>query len=177
MKRATLLLLAALASCDGGSDVATEDAKLGPIAFEVPAEWQRINHETTGAVSAEWRPSVEANSRKESVTVVRSTRRVGAQQLEPTQLAKLLASAQGSLRGAKVSDVTPVTTRRGLSGARINVSFEAGDAGVHYRRVHAVLVDTERAELVHVLYTAASPDDQLTAFYTVLESLHREEGV
>ncbi|HVK88939.1 MAG TPA: hypothetical protein VM513_32690 [Kofleriaceae bacterium] len=173
MKRTAMVMLAVLASCDG-QESQTEDAKLGPLTFEVPADWQRTNHERTGTVSAEWRP--DTNARKESVTVVRSADRAPAEGFSAERLANLLANAQGTLRGARVSKVTPLSTRRGLTGARIDVSFQPGDGPTRYRRVHAVLVDDTRSELVHVLYTAASPDDHLTAFYTVLESLHREEG-
>lgn len=173
MKPTAMVILAMLASCDA-QDASTEDAKLGPLAFEVPADWQRTNHERTGTLSAEWRP--DTNARKESVTVVRSADRAPAEGVSADRLANLLANAQGTLRGARVSNVKPLATRRGLTGARIDVSFQPGEGATRYRRVHAVLVDDARSELVHVLYTAASFDDRLTAFYTVLESLHREEG-
>lgn len=176
MKHLALFLLC-LASCDGSdsSSIETQDVNLGPIAFEVPAEWQRTNTERSGALSAVWTPAA-VNKRKESITVIRSPMRRSREQLVKGDLEKLLAGAQGSLSGAKVSKVTPISTRRGLSGARIDVSFQPGANSKRYHRVHVVLMDVETSRLVHVLYTAANPDDDLTAFHTVLETLRSEEG-
>jgi len=175
VKRLALVLLG-LASCDGAdsSGIETQDVRLGPIAFEVPAEWQRTNTEAGGAVSAVWTPAT-ANERKESVSVIRSPLRRTREQLVQGDLATLLAGAQGSLDGARVSQVTPISTRRGLTGARIDVSFQPEGIARRYRRVHVVLVDAETSRLVHVLYTAATPDEDLTALHTVLESLRSEE--
>jgi len=170
-------MLLGLASCDGSdsSGIETQDVRLGPIAFEVPAEWQRTNTEASGAASAMWTPAAGGNERKESVTVIRSPLRRSREQLVQGDLATLLAGAQGSLNGARVSQVTQISTRRGLTGARIDVSFQPEGIAKRYRRVHVVLVNAETSRLVHVLYTAATPDEDLTALHTVLESLRSEE--
>ncbi len=171
-----LIAAAVNMSCDGSSDLETQVVTLGPLEFEVPVEWQRANSEPSGTASATWAPVASSNERKESITVIRSPMHRTREQLMHGELSKLLAGAQGSLPGARVSAVASITTRRQLSGAQINVTFQVGDGGKRYRRVHAVLVDAETSGLVHVLYTAASPDPDLRAFYTVLETLQSEEG-
>ena len=171
MKRLGILVAALVASCNT-SNADTEQATLGPLAFEVPAQWTRTNYEPSGARSAMWTPVPDENTRKESVTVIRSVAHVDHDQLTGDGLASLLAGAQGTLRGARVSKVRPLRTRRGYTGASIDVSFQPGEGPVRYRRVHAVLVEPATSDVIHVLYTAASPDDKLTAFYTVLESIH-----
>lgn len=172
------LVLLGLASCDGSdsSGIETQDVALGPIAFEIPAEWQRTNTEASGAISAVWTPAAGINDRKESVTVIRSPLRRTREQLVGGDLATLLAGAQGSLTSARVSQVTPISTRRGLTGARIDVSFQPDGTARRYRRVHVVLLDAETSHLVHVLYTAASPDEDLIVLHTVLETLRSEES-
>ena len=171
MKRLGVLALALVASCNT-SNGDTEEVALGPLAFDVPAQWTRTNNEPSGARSAMWTPVTDENPRKESVTVIRSAAHVDRDQLTGDGLANLLAGAQGSLRGARVSKVTPLHTRRGYNGAKIDASFQPGESPTRYRRVHAVLVEPETSDVIHVLYTAARPDDKLTAFYTVLESIH-----
>ncbi|MDX2092443.1 MAG: hypothetical protein SFX73_31560 [Kofleriaceae bacterium] len=173
MRRAAFVMLAVLGSCDGAG-LDTDEAKLGSLAFEVPATWERTNHEPSGARSAMWTPLADENARKESVTVIRTVAYVDPERLANGGLGQLLAGAQGSLLGARISPVTPFQTRRGFTGAKIEVTFQAGAGASRYRRIHAVLLEPGTGGLVHVMYTAANPDNKLTAFYTVLESIHHE---
>ena len=45
-----------------------------------------------------------------------------------------------------------------------------------YHRVHIVLADETHGALVHVLYTARTPDRDLTALSIVIDTISHEEG-
>ena len=169
---AALVACAMLGAACGGSLLAgpdTEEATLGALTFDVPAGWRRTDAIGPGTATAVWTP--EANARKESVTVIRSERELRDVRTHGTTIEQLLVSAQRGLRDARPSRVTGVTTAHGLAGARIEVSFTPGELNRTYRRVHVVLVDGPA--LIHVLYTAASPDESAEALQVVLDSLRR----
>lgn len=88
----------------------------------------------------------------------------------PAAIEGLLASAQ--VPGAKISATGPVKTEHGLSGVRIELDYVPPGMKHSYHRVHAVLVDG--STLVHVLYTARTPDPTLETFNQVLATIHEE---
>ena len=166
--RASLLALLALAACQG-SERAHQHAKLGTVGYDVPEGWVKDDR---GARTTVWTPT--DNDRKESITVTRADLEPALAKVGPAALAPLLLNAQGSLVGAQVSTPEPVTTALGLHGYRVAVRFTPrGAAGGTYTRVHTVLLDG--ATLVHVMYTAATPDLDSEALKMAIDTA-RVEG-
>ena len=174
------LLCAAMlaASCGGSlsSGAEGQPAKLGSLSFEVPADWTRTDTTVEGSMTSVWTPDPSANSRKESVTVIRSELSGPRGKPALAMIDRLLAGAQGTLRGAKISPVTSITTDQGLTGRWIEISFQPSSSSQRYRRIHVILVDADASALVHVLYTAATPEEGLDAFHLVLDTIRRQEG-
>ena len=165
-------------SCGGSvfSGSGGQPTRLGSLSFEVPVDWKRTDSTFDGGMTSVWTPDPSANSRKESVTAIRSVPSTQRGKPAPAMIDRLLAGAQGTLRGAKTSPVTSITTDQGLTGRWIDVSFQPSTSSQRYRRIHVVLVDADPSALVHVLYTAATPDEGLDAFHLVLDSIRRQEG-
>ena len=142
------------------------------LSFELPGEWSHHEASRRGVSSTICTP--HDNSRKESLAVIRSELAQLTANAGPATLSRLLESAQAALPGARVSQVTPIRTRTGLSGARIEAEYIPPGQAERYYRVHVVLVDGN--SLVHVLYTARSADPDLTALNAVLSTIRHEEG-
>lgn len=180
MKSVTLLAMSAAivtASCGGASSSSDgQPVTLGSLSFEVPLDWKRTDSTAAGSLTSVWTPEPSANERKESVTVIRSELPAPRGKPAAPMLGRLLAGAQGTLRGARVSPVTSITTAQGLTAASIDLTFQPGTGAQRYRRTHVILVDADASALVHVLYTAATPDDGMAALQLVLGTIHREEG-
>lgn len=178
--RPTILVLctALLATACGSSlsESGGQAATLGSLSFDAPEDWKRTDSATAGSLTAVWTPDPAANDRKESVAVIRSVLPGSRGKPSPAMVERLLAGAQGTLRNARVSTVTAVTTSQGVTGARIDVTFQPGTGTQRYRRTHVILVDADASALIHVLYTAAQPDEGLDAFQLVLDSIRRQEG-
>ncbi len=168
---ASVGLLLGLGSCGGDTSttIASEPARLGGLGFDVPAGWQRADYQQPNERIAIWTPG--DNARKESITVIES-RAVGARVDEP-RLKKLLSGAQQALHAARTSEVAAVATELGLSGYRIEVEFTPSAAMPNYRRTHVVL-RTEPGALVHVIYTARTPDPDREVLETLLSTVHAE---
>ena len=170
-----LLLICVLAACDE-RHLAERPAKLerlGKLSLEIPDDWSRTESPSLGHLASTWAPQL-ANSRKESVTVIRSEVdqaffRRGREYLDQT-----LQAAQAVLPKAKFSRATPVTTEQGLTGLRLIVNYVPPGQQVAYQRVHVVLLD--KTGLIHVLYTARDADPDLTALEMVLSTIRREEA-
>lgn len=179
MKASPVVLLSVLVLAVGGcwesSGSPTQLVDLGPLSFEVPVEWQRKDEARTRALTSMWTPP--SNARKESVTVIRTARPHAGTGSTPAieTLPQQLVSAQQSLHEARISRVTPVTTVHGLRGTRVDLSYKPNGVDRTYRRVHVALVEDE-STLIHVLYTAASPDDGLTAVQGVLDTIRSSGG-
>ena len=177
MTAASMMLVAVVGSaasgCWGsGTPVRSGDpVRLGQVAFEVPAGWHRTDTHQPGALISMWVPDVETNPRKESITVIQGDA-VGPP-LDERRLEKLVSGAQIALGSAKTSKVTAVTTEAGLTGYQIEVEFTPQNVKERYRRTHVVLRDHGR--LVHVIYTARSPDPERDGLETVLSTLRHEE--
>lgn len=161
-----LLLLLAASACGGGSD----RAELASLSFEPPPTWQRTDSHARGSAIAVYVPT--ANPRRESVTIIRTEVGAIATRYSSATLAQLLAGAQSALRDARTSAISPITTDSGLAGLQIVVDYLPPGATQPYHRVHAVLADG--TALVHLVYTAATPDPDLAAFRQVLATLREE---
>lgn len=166
-------LCAATSACGaiGGGERTNQLAKLGSLSFALPDDWQRTDSAVGDAVTSVWTPP-GANDAKESVTIIRIER--AAQKVGDTPLDLLLSGAQGALQDARISHRETISTPQGFAGARLRVAFKPAGQDRVYRRVHATLRDG--TALVHVLYTAAEPDETFEVFHTVLETIRREEG-
>lgn len=148
-----------------------DPVRLGQMAFEVPAGWHRTDTHQPGARISVWVPDVETNARKESITVIEGD--LAGPPLDERRLEKLVSGAQIALRDAKTSKVTAVTTDAGLTGYQVEVEFTPQSTKERYRRTHVVLRDHGR--LVHVMYTARTPDPERDGLETVLATLRHEE--
>lgn len=170
-----LLLLCVLASCDGRqlADRPAKYERLGKFGLELPDDWSRSESPSLGHEASTWTPQSD-NTRKESVTVIRSEVdqaffRRGSEYLDQT-----LRAAQAVLPEATFSRATPITTEQGLTGLRLIVNYVPTGLRVAYQRVHVVLLD--KTGLIHVLYTARDADPDLVALEMVLSTLRREEA-
>jgi len=167
------LIVVALTGCSSRT-TARQHAKLASLEFDIPADWHRADLTRPDVSTSEWTP--EANERSEAVTIIRTTSSPAVAKAGVPALEPLLAAAQRSLTNAHASRVTRVTTARGLSGARIEVDFVPPGKQQSYHRIHVVLVDERSTSLIHVLYTAKSPDDELDALTAVLDTIRSEEA-
>ena len=165
-----LLLLGLLASCASTEPMPSRAERLGPLAFDVPLEWTRADFTDRGTRTSVWTPP--SNERKESIAVIRVER--AAMKVKGASLVSLVEAAQGSLAGARIVKLEPLSTGRGLTGAQASLSFVPRGKTTAYHRVQATLVDGDA--LIHVFYTAVDPDDTIEPFRLVVESLRREEG-
>lgn len=163
-----MLALAIAAIGCGGSG--TREESLGPVAFEVPTKWERTDTHGRGTATAMFAPVANAN--KESVAVVRTELGPIVEKYTPEMLSSLLLSAQSSFPRSKTSPVARFTTERGFAGMRVEVEYVPPGRSERYHRVHALLVDG--TALIHVMYTAATPDAELVVFQRVVDTLREE---
>jgi hypothetical protein len=170
MRRCSFVLLGCLIGC-ASPGPSTERAVLDGLAYSVPAGWSSRDLSDRRARVVVWSPA--DNTRKETVTIVRTEPLPLVSKTGPDRLAGLLDQAQRSLPRARFGSPTRFTTRHGLAGVRIEGEIvpPLGERRP-YRRLHAVLVDATTSSLVHVLYTASNPDSD--AFELVIDSLRRE---
>ena len=164
-------IIVAAASC-GRRAPSTQHVSLGGLGYEMQDGWQRAVTEQRGVVTAIFTP--EDNGHKESVTVIRTRRRPATAHAGAAAIEKLLARAEGVEIGARASAVSRITTPSGLSGAQIEVDFQPTNLRATCHRVHVVLVSGQ--DLIHVMYTAADPDDGRAVFDRVLHTISREEA-
>jgi len=161
-----------VAGCASSVDDAPT-AKLEDLVYARPAEWtETTTTHANGIATTLWMPANNPN--KESIEIVRGDPRIGVP-ADTLQLTQLLTRAQRELPRARISTAMPFATSSGRVGVRIDAEFEP--VGLHraYHRTHAVLVEPGGV-VVHVMYTAATPDAQETIFNAVIESIHREEA-
>jgi hypothetical protein len=169
VKPATALRLLALGLCAcGSSSTPAQHVQIAHLGFDVPGDWRNADTTRNGLVSSEWTPP--SNDRKESITVIRTERSAAVASEGMATIQRLLVAAQAP--GARVSPIKLVTTEQGLLGARVDVDFVPPGLSASYHRSHVVLVDG--TSLVHVIYTARTPDADLQTFNLVLGSLHEE---
>jgi hypothetical protein len=133
---------------------------------------KRVDRQRFGAQSSEWTP--EENDRKESLLVIRSETASLPPNADASTLAKLLDDVPKGFGKAAFSKPSPVTTRSGLVGARVEGDYLPPGATVRYHRVHVVLVEKSGA-VVHVLYTARRPDTSLATMALIIDTIRNEE--
>ncbi|HEY1556549.1 MAG TPA: hypothetical protein VGF94_17055 [Kofleriaceae bacterium] len=142
------------------------------LAFDVPGDWSHYDTNHRGVSTEVWSPS--GNDEKESLTVIRTELAPVTAQGDASTLSTLLAQAQAGLPESRVSARSSVSTKMGFSGARVDLDYLPNGLKDRYHRIHVVLVDGK--SLVHVLYTAKTPDANLNAFNLLLASIHEGEG-
>jgi hypothetical protein len=166
MKRALLLL--ALTACDSDT-VERDNVHLADVSFDVPTGWHRADRSRPGLYASEWRP--ESNNNKESLVVIHSET-ASLPDPSPAAIGQLLVETQQSFT-TQPAKVQPLTTRSGIRGAKTEFDFVPPGQHDHYHRVHAVLIEKSGA-VIHVLYTARTPDPSRAAFQQVLNSIREE---
>ena len=167
-QRAALLLF--VAAC-GSSPITPQHATMAELTFDTPADWRRSDINRRGTVTSVWTPS-DDNADKESIVVTRTELVPHVATAGPQTIERLLLRA-AALPGARARNAQPYATPRGLHGARIELDFVPPGRTQRYHRVHVVLV--EGTALVHVMYTAANPDDDERALELVLSTIRRSE--
>jgi hypothetical protein len=163
-------LFATIAACGRGSS--RQQIDFAHLTFEVPSGWTHHEMKLRGMQTEVWTPA--DNARKESITILRTERAPIAAHADPSALSQLVESAQAGFTQAHVSPPISVKTAHGLSGVRVEVSYLPPGQTQRYHRVHVVLVDG--TSLVHVLYTAKTPDVKLTGLHAVLDTIREGEG-
>jgi hypothetical protein len=148
------LLLIALAAC-ASSTPSLDPAKLDTLDYGAPAGWKSRDVSAPQTAAVEWTPTGD-NDRKESLVISRVPQPALAAARSRPHLRRTLVAANAQLPDARFSSPTPVVTRGGFSGLRVEGTFTPPTQAVSYHRIHAVLVDG--TSLVHVLYTARDPD-------------------
>jgi hypothetical protein len=161
-----LAIVNVIAGCSG----AVERSELGSLSFEAPTAWTRTDSRGNGSLTAVFAPS--DNLRKETVTIIRTEVGPIAKEYSSGTLSQLLAGAQSALTNGHTSPISRVTTESGLAGMQVVVDFFPSGLSTPYHRVHAVLSDG--TALIHILYTALTPDPELGAFHRVLSTLREE---
>jgi hypothetical protein len=161
-----LTVLVLVAACQGDASE-RQHASLGSIRYDMPLGWHRDDR---GPRSSVWAP--DENPRKETVTIIRAELDPALATRGVDALAPLLAKAQGTLRGVSASPPEPVSTSHGMQGFRVALHFTPIPGAAPYTRVHALLV--RGRTLLHVIYTAASPDDDEAAMKLVLDTAHEK---
>ena len=140
---------------------------LDGVGFDVPTSWRRADTHMRGVTSAVFTP--EENPRHESLTIIRTQRGIPLAHGNEADLLRLLNSAE-SLPGAQARPAASITTNHGMRGARVEFDYVPPGRTQSYHRVHVVVLDGDA--LVHVLYTAQTPDADAMAL--VLSTLHHE---
>lgn len=169
MKCLAFIGLALLTACSS-EGTSVERARLSTLSFNVPTGWQRVDRERSGVVTAEWRP--ENNERKESIVVMRTRTFAEAATQSMDSLEELLLKSHSA--DSKISSTTRLETPAGIEVVRVEYDFQPPASMQTYHRVHAVLRDKDA--IVHVLYTARTPDPELDDLSFLVNSLRREEG-
>lgn len=171
MRRATLgLAIALFSACSSSSEV--QAVHVRAVAFELPSGWERTETTESGATSVVWTPP--DNARKESIAIIYSDENPAVAMSGASTIQRLLALAQTGLPNVRASTPAPITTSHGLSGVSQQLEFVPTGSSAKYYRMHAVLSDGKA--MVHVLYTAQTPDASRETFNAVLKSIHHEES-
>ncbi len=168
--RAAVLLAIALSSACSSNDV--QIVHVRSVAFELPAGWTRTETVEPGSTTVVWTPA--ENERKESIAVIYSDENAAVAMSGASTFQRLLAIAQTGLPSVRASNPALITTEHGLSGVMQQLQFVPPGSSATYYRTHAVVSDGKA--MVHVLYTARTPDASREAFNAVLKTIRHEEG-
>ncbi len=142
------------------------------VAFELPVGWIRTETVIPGSTTVVWSPA--ENGRKESIAIIYSDENAAVAMSDTPTLQRLMATAQTGLPNLRASNPTPITTQHGLLGVTQRLEFVPPGSTAKYYRTHAVLSDGKA--IVHVLYTARTPDPSSATFNGVLKTIHHEES-
>jgi hypothetical protein len=166
--------LLVLAACnEEASSRETQAVKLGHLDFEIPSDWRTFEQPPAGQLSGAWTPP--SNDRKESIVVARSEVDLSLVSDGSTaRLEQMLRQADAALPHARATPPLPVTTEQGLHGLRLSVDFVPPGSKDVYHRVHVVLRDKDA--LIHVIYTALSPEPANEPLEILLSTLRHEEA-
>ena len=163
------MVLILSASCSS-PELARQHVQVSTLSFDVPAGWTRVDTNRSGLRTSIWSPPI--NDRSETITVVRSELAPATAAGGVESIKRLLTSANG-FPSVERSSPELITTQQGMHGARIELDYVPSGRQRSYHRVHVVLVDQDA--LVHVLYTALQPDEDLEVLDLVLATIHRGE--
>ena len=166
-----LTLAACLAGC-GTATPQTQDGHLAEFRFVVPSGWKKHQVNAGSREVSRWVP--ESNDGKESISLIRTALRSDVHTRDSAALLELLGDAQRSLPHGQFGQASRLSTSNGMRTLVVAGDFEPAGTTHRYHRVHALVIDG--SAVVHVLYTAETPDPDLKVFHAVVDSLHREEG-
>jgi len=163
------LALLTAGSC-GSSGPSLERTTLsGGLEVGVPTGWSLRDFSSLEHTTLQATPSSDDNEHGESLLVTRAYR--PAQATAPiARIGRWLVDAQRKLPQAAFGHPTPLVTKNGFSGVRVEGEFVPPNKDTAYRRLHAVVVD--RDSLVNVIYTAKQLDRE--RFDAIVDSLSRE---
>jgi hypothetical protein len=165
------LLLLAVVACSTPKATEPDHVHVVGVGFQATlGGWGHKDATEIGRVVSRWTP--DANSNKESISIIRTALPPRLHGATVDQLTELLQSAQGVLSEPSMHAPTAVHTKMNLQEVEIISDFVPAGLKSSYHRVHAVLIDGDA--LIHVLYTARSPDPNLTVFHQIVDSIHQE---
>jgi len=147
--------------------------RLADLRYAAPADsWTHTDAREIGRSIARWVP--KDNTNKESISIIRTQRRPALKDESLEQLRVELEQAQTSLPAPAIKTAKIATTKQHLQAVEVVADFVPAGLTQSYHRVHAMIIDGDL--LVHVLYTARTPDPELTMFQTVVDTIRRGEG-
>jgi hypothetical protein len=170
--RAIVLALVAAGCSTSSPPSTTSTERLADLRYVAATGWTHHDAREADRMVSRWTPTENPN--KESISIIRTPIRAAVKGADPAKLEALLAQAQTSLPSPAVRAPTAGRTKRDLLDVEIAADFVPRGLTESYHRVHAMIVDGD--VLIHVLYTARTPDPDLTVFRQVVDSIHRGEG-
>ena len=141
-----VLTLLAICSCSGTSS--RQHVSFAKLTFDMPAAWSDHKSGQRGVSTAVWTPDENADD-KESLTVVRTDLAPALAHSGSPAVDNALLASESGLAGARASKASPILTKNGLAGVRVDVDFVPRTTRQSYHRVHVVLVDRAKASLIH----------------------------
>lgn len=167
------LLAIMLAACSASSPSLPEATqKLADLRYAPPEDWIHHDVKEISRTVSRWVP--KENSSKETISIFRTPIRDRAKIASLAQLEALLSQAQGELPSPAVGQPTMGRTKQNLQLLEVTADFVPTGLKVSYHRVHAMIFNGD--VLVHVLYTARTPDPDLKMFRQIVDTIHRAEG-
>jgi hypothetical protein len=160
------LLLAFIGCSSSSSSDASQT--LGDLQYAPPpSSWSHRDTKEISRLVSRWTP--EENVNKESISIIRTTALPNVKGAAPAQLEAMLMEAQRSLPAPSLLRPTMGKTKQGLQEIEVVADFVPSGLKDSYHRVHAMIVDGD--VLIHVLYTARTPDPSLAMFHQVVDTI------
>ncbi len=164
------LLVLALVGCSTPSPPGQNVIHLAGLDFQASLEgWTHKDAKEIGRVASRWTP--DANPNKESISIIRAPSPPRLHEATIETLTELLESAQGVMPEGSVHAPVSGQTKQQLPEVEIAADFVPAGLRASYHRVHAMILDGNT--LIHVLYTARTPDPNLTVFRQIVDSIHQ----